>query len=180
MYGHKRKMTFRIFDQLIEITNAPEMYLYEYFLKLKNDIDVAAETFMSNLLSETEIATMNVQRSWMIQRIDSIQKECKEKFNYGEWKMEITKHSIQNYEKRLRTVERDKTLGFLNHGAQLLLNDISSAINHFKSVLFINKTIIFDNFQINEPDEIQKENGFGRLIIIHGLHVKETEHENIK
>ena len=131
-------------------------------------------------LNETEITNTNAQRNWMIQRIDSIQKECMNKLYYGESIIFETKCSIQQYEKRIKTIERDTTLGFSNNAVQLLLNTINREINQFKSVLFANKTIIFDNFHINDPDENQIRNSFGRLIVLHGLHASETYHEHIK
>ena len=161
----KKQQILKKLEDLKLIIEMPKLYLANYFQDLRNKVDL--EMVSKQILHNNHIEKKNeLNQIWieMISKIDSFEKECKNK---------------DELKSNLNQIEEIRIMLENNNGAknlEIIEDKIQEEEFNLLKKLFQNKTIIYDFFekqqqQDEEEDDIeeeeeQKQDTQKRLIII--------------
>ncbi len=121
-------------EKLKEIALLPNLYLANYFMDLRNDVDKELLPQQLNLENNQEKKQeMNELWKQIIEKIDSFEKQSKRK-----------KINLEEYQKRISEIEK-----VLNENSDFNLDEVETVIENEElkllENLFQNKTIVWTN-----------------------------------
>jgi len=121
-------------EKLKEIALLPNLYLANYFMDLRNDVDKELLPQQLNLENNQE-KKQEINELWkqIIEKIDSFEKQSKRK-----------KINLEEYQKRISEIEK-----VLNESSDFNLDEVETVIENEElkllENLFQNKTIVWTN-----------------------------------
>jgi ABC-type branched-subunit amino acid transport system ATPase component len=121
-------------EKLKEIALLPNLYLANYFMDLRNDVDKELLPQQLNLENNQE-KKQEINELWkqIIEKIDSFEKQSKRK-----------KINLEEYQKRISEIEK-----VLNENSDFNLDEVETVIENEElkllENLFQNKTIVWTN-----------------------------------
>jgi len=147
-------------DQLKLALQRPQLYIFNHFEKLKNEIDIACQT---RLESENSSQIHLDNQAQIINKVNSFEEECMSTLIDGELETDF----VESINERIMQIKANfNNFLFTNVELQEQISDLKLI---FHKRLFLNKTMIFltENQSFIEANIFGKiEDFFGMLLII--------------
>lgn len=200
-YKRKKNSLFNDIDRLKKTVNNPEEYIWEYFDKIKNEIDLEYEHILINhaddyKFSKSEIDVYNnIKTSWidLINEIDILKNEALNRISSIQFDSNQFVHKISKIEAELNIAILSKNILNIITFNQINFKKIKKSIDvlnfNINKYFFNGKTIIYINRK--KCDEYECLNGLntkgstnfqdliGRLMIIQDYYIDNFDYINL-
>ena len=175
---------FNMLNQLKQIVNDPEDYIWEHFQKMKNIIDLEYKEALQGLNDESN--ELRIVWTQKIEIIDKFQTECLQKIHNNSLYLNNSTEEIHKLEFELNMEMKNKSI------FDVLTNEKNTKLENFKHLiataefniykeLFYNKTLLYMNREechnfkslndFKKPNHTILQDRVGRLVLVNDCYV---------